>query len=920
MKGKRGTGSGDAPRPPRLARWLVSHVSPAEDRAFVISDLAEEFEDKARAQGRPRAAWWYRRQVLGSLVPWVAQRVQEAVGEIADSLGGGVPGLWADLSYAVRRLVATPVQVVVTVLSLGIGIGLTTVVFAVANAFLLESPGGLTDTDGLVALYTSDERGSLYDANSYPDLQEVSRQADVFQGVTAIRPGVVRWTDGEASRRIIVEIVDGNFFDVLRIEPALGRTFVPEETVLGSAEPVTVVSYELWQTRFGGDPSALGATLRLDGRDFTVIGVAPEGLLGRFLRLKVDAWLPLGLPGGIYHATPTELTERGAREYLAYGRLRQGGSVRQANDRLGSLARRLRDEYSDAWTDDHGAARVFTVLSEKESRVRPDMKAALAGVSMFLLAGATCILLIACINVAGLFLARAYKRRRELAVRLSMGAGRGRVTRLLLVEASLLALMGGGLGLGLASASTRYLAALPLPIDVPLAFAVDVNLRVLVFALLTALGACLVFGLLPALGATRTDLVTALKGDGNGAGRRRFGVRGALVTLQVAGSLVFLVATGLCLRSSGAIAAYDPGLDPDGIAVASWHERADGVDADAMRQEVLGLADRLDASPRVADVAVAAVPELSSWADFATARVDVEGYEPPADEELVIRYNTVTPGYFEMLGMRPLRGRTLSPSDVAGAPEVALVNESFVHAYWPGQSGLGRGLTVLETRSFGKPAASVTKRYEVVGVLPDIGATPERRGAPYYWTSFLQDASAMVVFHVRGRPEAAAAVPELRRIVQGDPTDVPLVAAQTYVGLLSFDTLGRRLALKAFAWSGAFALLLVIIGIYGMISFAVGQRMREMAIRQAVGADRGAVLRSVVMDGMRLTGIGAALGLVAALPLAVLARSAIYGISPMDPPAVLGSLGVLTAAALAATLLPARRAARVDPVRLLREE
>jgi len=902
-----------------LYRWLVAHLCPEEDRAFVLSDLAEEFEARLSAEGGFRARWWYRAQVMRSVVPCVARRARESMGGHA-SVAGDIHGLWADVRYASRRLVATPVQVLVTVLSLGIGIGITTSVFAIANAFLMQSPGGLTDTRGLVALYTSDERGSPYDASSYPDLEDVARETDVFQGVAAIRPGVVRWTDGESSRRVIVEIVDGNYFDVLGIRPALGRTFARDETLPGRAEPVVVISYEVWKTRFGGSRSVLGRVLRLDGRDFTVIGVAPEGLLGRLFRLKVDAWVPLGLPGGIYHATPRELIDRKAREYVAYARLRAGVSVEQARTRMKVLATRLHDQYGDTWTDDHGAVRSLTVLTEEESRVRPDMRAELVGAAAFFLAGAASILIIACINVAGLFLARAQERRREIAVRLSLGAGRRRVVRLLLVEALVLALLGGAVGLGIAGLSARFLGAIPFPMDVPLAFAVDVDSRVLLFASATALGTCLAFGLLPAVRASRTDLVGVLKGAA--AGRVRWGVsaRSILVMLQVAGSLVFLVATGLCVRSSSAFAALDPGLNPDGIAVASWRDADTEDDESVARQKALALADRLRASPGIDEVAVAAVAELSPWTEFATAKVRVDGYQPPQGEEPVLRYNTVTPGYFEMLGMRPVRGRALQSTDAGGAPPVALVNETFVRTYWPGETGLGRRFSVLETRSFGKSNEPRETTYEVVGVLRDVQAAPGQEPEPYYWTSFLQDYAPMVVFYARGRPNAASAVPGLRAIVQDEPDELPLVSARTYADLVSFNTIGQRLALKAFTWTGAFALLLAVIGIYGMVSFAVGRRMREMAIRQAVGADRGTVVRSVLWDGLRLTGIGVALGLAVVVPAAVLARSALFGISPVDPPALLGSAAVLVAAAMAATVLPARRAAHVDPMRILRED
>lgn len=906
------------PRPPAVARWILERLSPAHDRPFVLSDLAEEFEARAEAEGLRKARRWYRAQVLRSVPPTIARRLREARPFSGAREGARLFGLGGDVRYALRRLAATPVQVVVTVVSLGIGIGLATSVFAVANAFLLQPPRGITDTEGLVALYTSEENGRLYGANSYPDLEDVTRESGVFRDLAAVRPGLVRWTEGDGTRRVMIEIVGGSYFDVLGVDLPLGRTFTPQETVVGGAAAVTVVSHEFWKTRLGGDPSVLGRTLRMDGRDFTVIGVAPEGLLGRFLRLKVDAWVPVGLPGGIYHATEGELGDRGAREYMAFARLRPGVSIEQAQARLTVVATRLREEHAEAWTDDHGAARSLTVLPERDSRIPPDGRTALAATSGFLLGGTGLILLIACLNVAGLFLARTFGRRREIAVRLSLGAARARVVRLLLVEALLLALAGGALGVALASLTARFLGALPFPLDIPLSFGVSVDTHVLVFALVTAFLACLAFGLGPAIRASRADLASAVKSDRTG-GRLRFGSRGVLVTVQVAGSLILLVGTGLCLRSTGALSAFDSGLHPEGIALASWTNR-EATGEDDVRHQVLSLAERLTASPDIEEVAVASVAELSLWTDNASATLSVDGYRPESDRDVVVRRNVVTPNYFAMVGLKPVRGRTLAPTDDAGAPTVAVVNETFVRTYWPGESGLGRRVTVREARSFGKPFASPNRTFEVVGVLPDVVVAPGAEPEPYLWTSFLQDYTPLVVFHARGRTGAAAAVPALRSIVQADPDELPLVPARTYEDLASFNALAQRLALQAFSWSGAFALLLALMGIYGIVAFSVGQRAREMAIRQAVGAARGTVVRSIVLYGVRIVAIGSALGLAVAVPLASVARSTLYGVSPMDPLALIGSVSVLLATALAATLLPARRAAHIDPMRILREE
>jgi hypothetical protein len=686
-------------------------------------------------------------------------------------------------------------------------------------------------------------------------------EAPGFTGLAALRPGVARWTDGDGGERLIVEIVTGDYFDVLGVRLPLGRGFLPEETRPGQAEQVVVLAHEFWRDRLAADPGVLGRTVRLNGRDFTAVGVAPEGLIGRFLRLKVDAWVPVGLPGGFYHSTPQELGDRRDREYSVYGRLAPGISLAQAQAQVAVVADRLRAEHPDAWVGHGGESRVFTLLPEEESRIPPSARAALAGLVGFLLAGALGILLIACTNVAGLFLARAARRGREVAVRLSLGASRGRLVRLLLVEASLVALVGGLLGVWLASRSAGFLGSIPFPLDVPLSFAVGVDARVLVFALGASVLACLTFGLVPALQATRPDLVRALRDEGGWGRRRRMSLRATLVL-------------------------------PDPVA----------------------------ADPEVAAVSVASVPELSLWVGGARARVEVEGYTAAPEEDMVMGYNAVTPEYFEMVGLRPLSGRSFGSGDGPGSPHVAIVNETFASRHWPRGSALGGRFTVVERRTFDSPYPSEPTTFEVVGVLPDVRATPDQRAEPFFWTSYLQDVTPLAVIHAQARFDAADVVPVLRREVVANDDDLQLVSPQTYDDLLAFTLLPVRLASLAFAYAGLFALLLAVMGIYGIVSFAVSQRSREMAIRQAIGAARGHVFRAVLADGMRLTGLGLALGLAVALAGAYLARSTLMGVSPLDPAAVLGGAGVILTAAFVATWVPARRVTRADPMGFLRKE
>jgi predicted permease len=908
------------------------------DRRFVLSDLAEEFERMLQARGKTSARRWYRRQVVRSTLPLLGQRL----GRLGTALPGripwrstrarrgdfrepaNVPDLFREVGFALRTLRRTPLAILITVASLAIGIGASTSVFTIANAFLFQESTGLADTDDLMAVYTSDERGNLYDETSFQDYLSVAEEVEAFDGAAAYRAGVLSLGEGEGAERVIVEIVTGNYFDILGIRPPLGRGFLPDETQLGGAQRVIVLSHEAWQQRLAGSRSAIGRTVTLDGEEFTVVGVAPEGLLSRLWRLKVYGWVPVGIPGGTYHSTPRELEDREDRDYLVMAHLAPGATPQQAETQLASLANRLRQEYPDAWEDDRGQGRVFTLLSERDSRAPPNMRAALAGASAFLLAGALLILLIACSNVASLFLARAQRRRREMAVRLSLGATRGRLVRMLLLECLVVALAGGALGVLLAHATTGLVDSLPLPIDVAVSFDVGLDYRVVVFALLVSVGAAGLFGLAPAMRGSRPDLVPALKGEpGSEGGRRpgRLSLRSLLVMAQVAASLILLVTAGLFLRSLRASASMDIGLDPDRVAVMSKEFDPEVHGPDEGQQLFLNLAARLEGFPGVEAVALAGNAEASLWGVTTRAVIEVPGFESAEGGLEVVPYNPVTPGYLEMLDMTLLRGRTFDEGDRFGAPLVAVVNETFAKRYWAGMDPLGRWFTVARTRQMDTPTETPSRSFEVVGVIRDF-TIPEEGDSPppLFWTSFLQDYSPMMVIHLKGRTSAEAMVPILRREVERAHGEVGLIEPTPYRQLAELRFIGYRLGWRLLSYAGAFALILALIGIYGIVSFAVTQRLREMAIRQAMGAHKKQVVITIVRDGMTLTLLGMLAGAAVVIPLSILIRSTLYGVGALDLPSLGGAFLLLLCSALAATLVPALRTIRVDPMLILREE
>jgi len=917
-----------------FSRLLLAAALTSRDRRFALADLSDELESRIVRDGGRRARRWYRSQALHSLLPLLRLRVR----------GGGprkgfddgekrrtrMPDLLGDLRYATRKLAKSPLVVVTTVLSLGLGIGVATTVFTLVNAMLLRSSVGPgADLDHLTAVYTSQETGAANGPSSFPDyleMQEYARQLGddaAFEGLMAYRMGMVTLEGEDADERLLVEIVSGNYFDVLGVTVPLGRGFQLQETRLGAAEPVAVISHGLWRDHFESDPSVLGRVLQIDGVPFTVIGVAPDGLTGRMLSLDVAAWLPLGIPGGTYHATPTELADRDDRDYGVMGRLKEGATVEQAQAQMGLLAEALHEEYGSVWQDDGGQPLRLTVLSERDARVPPDARGGMYVLAAFMLLITGMILFIACSNVAGMFLARASQRGREMAIRLALGASRRRLVGMLLIESLILGLISGALGVALAYQAAKWLEVMPLPLDLALRFDFSLDHRVVMFAVFVSIATSVVFGLAPALEASKPSLVPSLKTVTGAAGRRpgRFGLRNLLVIGQVAVSLVFLVSAGLMLRTLQITTATDIGIDPAGIASMTKSLPEEDYPGDAAADYFRRLEERLAALPEVDEVHTTLTAELSIIASVFQLQVEVDGNESPAGERRMIAYNAVTPGYMEMLGIGLLRGRTVSESDRPGTPRVAVVNQAFADRYWSGIDPIGQEFRIVGRRGAGNRDETVPGSVRVVGVVANGNYEGlESDDSPYVWLPIAHDYTPYRFIHVRGRSGVAAAVELLRREVPLGPGEVSLIQPTPYEELIGFQFWVMGLASRAFGYCGAFALLLAAIGIYGIVSYAVSQRAHEMAVRRALGAVPRQVVNLVLRDGMFLAGFGLAGGLVLTLPVAALLASEFSDLSALDPFAVGGSVAVLLTVALVATLIPARRVMRVDPMNALREE
>jgi predicted permease len=914
---------------PWLARALLAAALHPDDRRFALADLEEEFEERVGRLGAWSARRWYRGQVVRSLPSALRGRLLRRR-HVSVHKGDGMmrrmaQNMLEDLRLAARGWRKAPGLMVITVLSLGVGIGAVTAVFGVANSVLFRGAVGISDPETLVVVYTTEDDGEAYGSSSFPDYLDMLDQVDAIEDAAAVNIRTVALREGDVVRPLLAEEVTGNYFAVTGIRPVIGRAFTVDESLVGGGARVVLISHGVWQRDFGGRADALGATLRLNGYLHTIVGVVPDGVLSRRVPLEPDVWVPLASVGDEAATRAETLEWRHRRDYLILARLAEGSSWDALSGQLAVLSARLQNEYREAWRDDQGNARAFSLLGEEDSRVRPGARMVLGGIAAFFLAAAGLILLIACANVTTLFLARAANRSREMALRLSLGASRRRLVVMLLTEGLVPGLGAGLVGLAVASWINHGLnvAVASIPFGLPIRLSLGIDGRVVAVAVLLSMGASLVFGLTPALEGSRPDLVRSLKGDG-AAGRGNLRLRNLLVGAQCAASVVLLVGATLFVRSLRNAADVDLGLEADRVALATKKLDAEGYGPDEGMQYIRDLRERLGARSDVEVVHVARSMEMTLMSVNPTLPVEVEavGYTPADPDAERYWRNSVTPGYLDMLGVEILRGRGLADTDVAGAPLVAVVNETFAQRLWPGEDAIGRTFQASGRAPAGSRDQLTEKRsFRVVGIAKDgkyfdFDDSP----IPYYWTAIFQDYAARIVVAAKGTVSAEAMIPVLREGIELAAGEVQLTPPTTLERQLSYQFIHLRIASRVLRWAGAFGLLLAVIGIYGIVSFAVTQRTREMAIRMAIGAERRQLLDVVVRDGMRPALLGLALGTVFAFFGARLMTGVLVGVGPLDPLAFAGGASVLVVAALAASIVPARRALAIDPMQTLQEE
>jgi predicted permease len=820
-----------------------------------------------------------------------------------------------DLRHGVRLLIRRPGFSAVAIVSLALGIGLNTTLFSVVNGVLFRATP-VADPDRLVEIYSSASADFPYFTSSYPDYLSILEGTDAFQGVAghAFVRGIL--ATGGQPELATGEAVSANYFDVLGVRPALGRGFLQEENVAEGQHPVLVMGHGLWQRRFGSRPDVVGQAVELSGVAYTVVGVAPAGFSGVVPGLQPEFWVPAMMVdrfsfSGAQATTDndpgaTRIQQRGTRWLFLKGRLAQGRTVAEAQAQLDRVFARLRDEYPV--TNEKTKA---AVLPAAGIRFHPMLDEYVRAASAVLLAAVGLVLMIACANVANMLLASGASRARELAVRAAVGASRARLVRQLLGESLVLAAVGGGLGVLLAVWATRLLAGMSMDaLPVPVRFDLHVDRTVLAYAALASLATTALAGFLPALRASRPALVPSLKADATGAGsvRRRITLRDGLVVAQLALSLVLLVAGALLTRGLLAARGTELGYDPTPVSSLQFNLQMNGYDQEralAFRRRVIA---ELQALPGVSAVALASRLPLAP--DVNMEGVRVEGRHQPQDDATPVDAVGVGPDYFRAVGVPILEGRPFSEDEVEGEKKVVIVNEAFAHRYWPGRSALGQH---VYTSGFEKPP------HEVIGVARDhkvrsIGEAPR----PYL--HFPASRSTRVALVVRTAQPSRAALPALRAaVLRLDPEIVftdDVSAADVAATTLAPTRIGAAI-LGAF---GTLALLLAAVGLYGVISYSVARRAREMGVRMALGAERRDLLRLVLGQGGRLALVGVGIGVLLSALVGRVFSALLYGVSALDPLAHAAAAVVLLVVAAAANLAPALAAARVDPMAALRSE
>jgi len=829
--------------------------------------------------------------------------------------------LLKDIRYALRWMRRSPGFSAVAILSLGLGVGVNTAMFSLVDSLLFR-PLPVTSPDTLVDVFTTGGDGDEFATSSYADFLDLKAQNTVFSDMIGYSPMFAPLSfGGDRSRLALGQVVTSNHFDVLGVPPLLGRMLVASDDAPGAAR-VLVISHRMWQREFGSDRSVVGKDLTLRGQAYSIVGVAPQSFTGVVPLLAPELWLPVQHveevePAGINDSVPspgatTRLERRGFRWMFVKGRLKDGVTAEQANANVAVIGRQLEAAHAQTNKD----RRIAAVPTSEVRLFVPQAGGILSIGAAGLMTIVGLVLLIACANVAGMLLARASARRREISVRLAIGASRGRLIQQLLVEGALLGTLGAIAAVALAWALVQGVQGVKLPLPVDVAFDLRIDARVLAFSVIVASLTGVLAGLLPALKASAPSLVNDLRGEAPAGklGRRRFALRDALVVSQVALTAVLLVVAGLLLRSLGASQRADVGFDPRGLAAIS-------IDTDMVRY----TPERSQVFWREALTRVRALPGVQSAGfvspsipfafNFSTSemRVDSRTYSEGQRGD-IIENTMASPTYLETLGVPIIEGRGIAETDIAGSPDVVVINHTMARTYWPNESAVGHTLQVLN--------GSQSRTYRIVGVNRDHKqhGVLERPYSFAYFSDSQRTNPSYKFIVARSTAGADALLLAMRRELLSMESGLVFMGNSTMEQNLGTSLMPARVGALLAAAFGGLGTLLAAIGLYGVIAFSVVRRTREIGVRMAIGANPSDVLSMVMRQGFSIVAIGLTAGSLLAAGAASALRGLLYGITPFDPIAWGLALTAMLAAAAFANFVPARRAMRVDPMTALRTE
>ncbi len=806
-----------------------------------------------------------------------------------------------DVRYALRVMAMSPGFTLVAVLSLALGIGANTTIYSWVNAIMLNPLPGVADVDRLLMM-TEKSRSGTFTSTSYPDFADFRSGVVSKVDLAAYTMQTAGLNSGDRTDRMWSEVVSANYFDLLGVKPVLGRAFLPEEDLKPGGAPVLVLSHRVWTDRFNSDPQTVGRVVILNSHPFTIVGVAPRGFQGSMVGLSTDLWIPTMMYGELFSRADV-FNQRGNHWLLVFARPKAGVSVRQAEAMLKVIGNELARQYPSTnmdrslsllpiWKAPFGATLIF----------RPVLTVLTLVVGI--------VLLIACANVANLLLARSLGRRKEIAIRLSLGAGRFRLIRQLLTESILLALLAGSAGLLVARWGIRLLQSFTPPANLPIYATIEIDTSVLIFALLLSVATGVLFGLTPALQASNPALVAALKDETvrfDGAhGHAR--IRGLLVIAQVALSLILLIAATLFVEALNRAKNINPGFEPEHVLAASFDLSLNGYSADRARAFEKDLLKRIRELPGIESASYIRRLPLG-YTGSNSRSMTIDGYVPKPNEEVVVDVTWAGPGYFHTMRTPILSGRDFEDSDEVSTQRYVIINEAMARRYMMGRDPLGTRIRIGDIDC------------QVIGVVQtgkynNLSEDP----VPYLYFPIWQFSRSDVTLLVRGTGDPGNYTAPVRSLMREMDPGVALFNVVRLTDYMSVPLYASRMAASFLGLLGILALALATVGLYSVMAYVVSQQTREIGIRVALGAQRRDVLGMVARHGLTLTTVGIAVGLAGAFGTVRFARGLLYGVDPAEPLTYLALSLCLYIVAILACLVPAFRATRVDPLVALRRE